>query len=323
MSTNNTFSKVDESWLKVFSESEIKCLLRKMDNKRQNAHDRHLAFTLSRNEWLMLGHKLLGRGNCDYTNLPLITQDFKDNRPPNPFYPTVERIDDSKGYISGNVCVVGYRANQLKDKLVDKCTNIVIDNQKDQKIVRALILNMSSDHLNRLKERYIYQPNKEVSKDCDKECKLNTKEDSIMPELSVVENVVETRLTESNISSADTLDEKGDEGQSEISPLPRDVVIAQSYMNHCKAFSSVGMKVDVSFAQYKRKFVRKTCAMSGEELSDNEKYVLIMDLDSGFSAGNFVIVSQKMQTAMSNLIAQTKLPLPDVYAMMKNICEKK
>ena len=101
--------------------------------------------------------------------------------------------------------------------------------------------------------------------------------------------------------------------------LPDDVAVALAYANYCKTFSDAGMNVSVTYAQFKAKYIRNTCALTGEKLSGEPKSILIMDLKIGFAKDNFVIVSKKMETAMTQLIIQTGMSLPKVAAMLNKV----
>lgn len=282
-------------WKKEFSTGEINSLTERMKRKRQNAEKRGISFTLDLNDWLMMGKKLLGMGNCDYTNLPFHMGTVATY---NPRYPTVERIDDKKGYVRGNVCVVMRRANELKDCLVDKKTAITIIEPLDREIVQAMMLNMSKDHMEMLKTKYIPQQEKE---------EMNNED---MLSQTAEEHKHKAEVTEEVTKTVDEVVE---------AKLPDDVAVALAYANYCKTFSDVGMKVSVTYAQFKAKYVRNTCSMTGEKLTGEPKSILILDLKVGFAKDNFIIVSKKMETAMTQLMIQTGLSLPKITTMLNKV----
>lgn len=88
---------------------------KKLKYKRANAKQRGIVCTLSTNDLIYLYAK--NDGVCDYTGVPFDTN-AKDGS--NDLAISIERIDDKKGYIKGNCCLVTVRANQLKDVLFDK-----------------------------------------------------------------------------------------------------------------------------------------------------------------------------------------------------------
>jgi hypothetical protein len=72
--------------------------------KIQSAEDRGISFELS----LMSFINLMRAKRCAYTGVMLA------DGPGLPTSRTIERIDNKKGYVKGNVCTVSYSANSLK-----------------------------------------------------------------------------------------------------------------------------------------------------------------------------------------------------------------
>lgn len=284
---------------KKFTNSEIKSLEERYHKKVERTKKRGLEFSLTLDDWFMMGEKLLGIGPCDYTNMNFSMRSVHGEK--DPLYPTVERIDDKKGYIRGNVCVVLQRANELKDRLVDKKTAITIIDPLDREIVQAMMLNMSKDHLEKLKTKYIPQQENE----------MNTEEimQGAMDNVSVDNEHVHTQEPVAEETSA----------PKEPQKLPDDVSVALAYANYCKTFADVGMNVSVTYAQFKAKYIRNTCALTGEKLATEPKSILILDLNIGFAKDNFIIVSKKMETAMTQLMIQTGMSLPKVAAMLNKV----
>ncbi|HDR2377121.1 TPA: hypothetical protein QCH88_004368 [Enterobacter asburiae] len=287
-------------WKKEFTQSEMKNLEERYHTKVERTKKRGIEFSLTLDDWFMMGKKLLGMGTCDYTNMPFHMGTVAGY---NPKYPSVERIDDKKGYVRGNVCVVMRRANELKDCLVDKKTAITIIEPLDREIVQAMMLNMSKDHMEMLKTKYIPQQENEM---IAIEEKLSQEAEKHMHKGEVTEEV--TNAVEEIVEKA-----------PEPAKLPDDVAVALAYANYCKTFSDVGMNVSVTYAQFKAKYVRNTCSMTGEKLSGEPKSILILDLKVGFAKDNFIIVSKKMETAMTQLMIQTGLSLPKITAMLNKV----
>lgn len=297
---------------KKFTSSEIKSLEERYHKKVERTKKRGLEFSLTLDDWFMMGEKLLGIGPCDYTNMNFSMRSVHGEK--DPLYPTVERIDDKKGYVRGNVCVVLQRANELKDRLVDKKTAITIIDPLDREIVQAMILNMSKDHLEKLKTKYIPQ----------QETKMDMKEH--MAKVEKNHNTDYKELAEHEHKQPHAAEETTAPVEVEAEPkeaisvaLPEDVAVALAYANYCNTFANVGMKVSVTYAQFKAKYIRSTCAMTGEKLTGEPKSILILDLNIGFAKDNFIIVSKKMETAMTQLMIQTGLSLPKVTAMLNKV----
>lgn len=312
-----------------YTKEEIEKLKHKLANKHNNAAKRGIVCTIGMEDMLMLGWKLLGNGCCDYTGLPFSTKVVESGCSENPKYPSLERIDDTKGYIRGNVCVVMIRANQLKDRLVDKSLAINTTDPIDREILRGMILNMSKDLLEKLKTKYIPQ----------QENKMNTEEimqgamsnvsvavakehsvDSYVPPEQDLCSHLRGRPEERAASSArEPVAEETAAPVEEKQKLPDDVAVALAYANYCKTFADVGMNVSVTYAQFKAKYIRNTCSLTQEKLSGEPKAILIMDLNVGFAKDNFIIVSKKMEKALTQLMISTQLSLPKVAAMLNKV----
>jgi len=75
--------------------------------KTRECRERNLDFCLS----FKTVKRLLNIKNCQVTKVPFVKVSNSPNRP------TVDRIDNSKGYIEGNVAVVTHAYNQMKGNL--------------------------------------------------------------------------------------------------------------------------------------------------------------------------------------------------------------
>ena len=71
--------------------------------------NKHLAITIKAEDLL----PALTRGTCEVTNIPFVLQFLQGTHP---YSPTLDRIDPSKGYISGNVQVVIHMYNVCKSE---------------------------------------------------------------------------------------------------------------------------------------------------------------------------------------------------------------
>lgn len=289
-----------KDWKKEFTQNEMSILEGRYHAKVERTKKRGIGFSLTLDDWFMMGKKLLGMGACDYTNMPFHMGTAAGY---NPKYPSVERIDDKKGYVRGNVCVVMRRANELKDFLVDKKTAITIIEPLDRDIVQAMMLNMSRDHMEILKTKYIPQ---------EEETNMNETKPTMTVEVKseAKKEEVKTAVKSEVIVAGDAVDPV---------KLPEDVAVAIAYAGYCKNFSEVGMSVSVTYSQFKARYMRGTCAMSGEKLPEEPKAILILDLQLGFAKDNFLIVSRKMETAMTNLMISTGMSLPKVAAMLQKV----
>lgn len=324
-----------KDWNKTFTTDEQARLERRLVAKQKNAAERGIECTLNMEDMFMMGVKLLGYGKCDYTDLGFSTIIAgSQGQPDHPKYPTIERIDDTKGYVRGNVCVVMQRANQLKDNLVDKRTATTIIDPIDREIVKAMMLNMSAAHLDTLKTKYIPAVEQAVEENnVEPAMELGGNISVPQPEHSVDSYVpphedpntdlrVEESVEEDVEEDPEVAPVKGPEGLPGEEPkldVPDDVAVALAYAKYCTDFANVGMKVSVTYAQFKAKYTRKVCALTGEPLDKEPKFILVLNLKIGFAKDNFIVVSDKIGNAITTMMISTGLSVPKIAAMLNRV----
>lgn len=95
---------------------DFECLVaRKYRDKVSSSKTRNIEFKLTLNEF----RQLLMRKNCAYTGIPL-TLHVQGNQSNTDL--SIERVDNSKGYVKGNVIAVCYAANNIKSVFEDPNT---------------------------------------------------------------------------------------------------------------------------------------------------------------------------------------------------------
>lgn len=340
---------VDPRWKKRFTDEELIKLLKKMERKRSNAKRRSLSFTLGINDWLMLGEKLLVKGKqyCDYTGLPLSnkTTEFGGD---NPWFPTVERIDDKVGYCSGNLCVCCERANALKDSLCDKGVPSHLISKDDRKVVQALMRNFSEARMEELKQAYVFSEEKAFGKAMP--CKAEAvPEPEEKPSAKLIDNLKQAKTIEEyrevQNKAIEAMNKAIDEGNTTVVPsvepspatitasvvleekakvfcaLPEDVNIAEIYAGYARAFANLGVNVSITYAQFKAKYARKYCALTGEPLPEGRKPVLLVEHDKGFSAQNMLIVHPRIEAAVTKLMVDLHMDLRQIAQMFKPLAK--
>jgi len=99
---------------------DFECLVaRKYRDKVTSSKTRNIEFKLSLNEF----RQLLMRKNCAYTGIPLTlhTQGNQSNTDL-----SIERVDNSRGYVKGNVISVCHAANNIKSVFEDPSTFLTV-----------------------------------------------------------------------------------------------------------------------------------------------------------------------------------------------------
>lgn len=92
----------------------------KADRARLSGIDFELSITSYRN--------LMRAKKCGYTGMPLT--DPVSGRPTKATDRTIDRIDNSKGYIAGNVIAVSHAANQAKSVFENPAATLTIQSMK-------------------------------------------------------------------------------------------------------------------------------------------------------------------------------------------------
>lgn len=320
---------------KYYTPEELERLLKKYRRKQNNARKRDIEFDLSWEEYLLFGKKLLGDGVCDYTLIPF-DMHTDENGLGNPFYPSLERIDDEGPYAVDNCCVVGLRCNSLKDCLVDKKTAVSIKDETDRKIVQQMMLHLSEERMEKLKGDYTFEDFiLQYGTEEDKLALFDEEEEEDMLPMSKVtyrapkkhiSDIVNEPITEEIEEMTQQVHEEEKETQwveeeltEEVPALPDDVEIAKAYTFYCQAFYDVGMKVDLSFSQFKSSYIRKCCALTGERLGAGLKPLLVTDWNKGFTKGNFMVVSPIMEKAMTDLMKTTRMTMTELAGIFKHV----
>lgn len=320
---------------KYYTPEELERLLKKYRRKQNNARKRDIEFDLSWEEYLLFGKKLLGDGVCDYTLIPF-DMHTDENGLGNPFYPSLERIDDEGPYAVDNCCVVGLRCNSLKDCLVDKKTAVLIKDETDRKIVQQMMLHLSEERMEKLKGDYTFEDFiLQYGTEEDKLALFDEEEEEDMLPMSEVtyrapkkhiSDIVNEPITEEIEEMTQQVHEEEKETQEveeelteEVPALPDDVEIAKAYTFYCQTFYDVGMKVDLSFSQFKSSYIRKCCALTGERLGAGLKPLLVTDWNKGFTKGNFMVVSPIMEKAMTDLMKTTRMTMTELAGIFKHV----
>lgn len=267
---------------------------KKLNAKRRNAAQRGIEFTIDHKDLRALFQR--NSGHCDYTGLPFVGGRCA----------TIERIDDKKGYIPGNLCLTCQQANQMKDTLLDKTHIKAFRVRKDSlDILDALRTKLTPEYLDHLKLKYRadhhYNPGTDLYKDYFKDLTEETVA-SIMPE----------EITE----------QETEEMSEETKPafkLPEDVRIARYYATLANAVQKEGMEFTISYAEFKGRLSRKTCSFSGKSLDSENKFVLVLDKKKPLTKSNVAIVDEKFGHKISELSQEMGLSVTEIAQMFKRL----
>ena len=233
----------------------VEGLKQKYENKKKNAHGRGIDFSLTEYEFIKLCLFLKENRQCAYTDKTFV---FKSttNGTPKPNYPTLERVDNSIGYVLGNVIWVTYHSNFLKSKWEDNLCNQVTFSKDEFKTVQQ-ILGSKDKVEEQLTKIYQFVKGEATVTIESKEKNeiLSSKDENNNPDCETKNAMVEIEHTQYKINN--------------------DVELAQMYAQfaeHCKEH------VDflLSFNEYKKIMSRKQCQLSMQKFDEEHKKSLFV-----------------------------------------------
>lgn len=238
------------------------------ENKKSNAKKRNIPYSLNKDDWLLI-MKGISNGVCDYTGV-LFDQAY---------IPTIERIDDKRGYVRGNIAVVSEQANSAKDYL-DKNT-VPLRFTPSVRDAYLKLIKTSEEDLKALFKKLSdkYNP------DAQGTVTIINEEEDMSEKNEVVETVNEKKHL--------------------------DVVVAKAYSTSCDFFNRNNICFDISFSEFKAKMKRKKCELSGvliEDCAEGDYPVLmIVDEDKPLTVKNSVLTLRSIQKAVAEFKSSTGL----------------
>lgn len=265
----------------------VEGLKQKYENKKKNAKSRNIDFSLTEDEFIKLCLFLRENRQCAYTDETFI---FKSttNGTPKPNYPTLERVDNSIGYILGNVIWVTYHSNFLKSKWEDNLCNQVTFSKDEFKTVQQIL--GSKD---------------KVEEQLNKIYKFVKGEATVTIESKDKHEILSSK-DENNNSDCATKN-----AISETEPVPyqinNDVELAQTYSTfaeHCRHH------VDflLSFNEYKKLMSRKQCQLSCIKFDEeHKKSLFVIDKTKAVNVKNLLVIDLKLRHHLDTFIGKMKM----------------
>ena len=277
----------------------VEGLKQKYENKKKNAHSRGIDFSLTEYEFIKLCLFLKENRQCAYTNETFV---FKatTNGTPKPNYPTLERVDNSIGYVLGNVIWVTYHSNFLKSKWEDSLCSHITFSKAEFKTVQQIL----------------------GSKDKVEE-QLNNIYKFVKGEATVTTESKEKNGILSSKDENNNSDCQVKNAITEIEPAPyqinNDVELAQTYSNfaeHCRHH------VDflLSFNEYKKLMSRKQCQLSCIKFDEeHKKSLFIVDKTKTVDVNNLLVVDLKLRHQLDTFISKVKMDSKALKRVFSNL----
>lgn len=268
-------------------------LRQKYENKSKNAKSRGIDFKLSEQEFIKLCLFLKENRQCAYTDQEFVFTPVATGKP-KPNYPTLERVDNTKGYEIGNCVWVTYHSNFLKSKWEDNLCNQLTFSKSEFKTVQQILGSKDKveEQLNK-----IYQFVKG-----DKSEMQSTKEENNNSNCEVKNAITEV--------------------ESNMYEVNNDVELAQTYSifaSHCKDH------VDflLSFNEYKKLLSKKQCQLSMQKFDEeHKKSLFVVDKTKAVNVTNLLVVDLKLRHQLDTFIGKMKMDQKALKKIFSNLGDK-
>lgn len=267
----------------------------KLKEKIKDAEERGIECNLTEDDMIALYKR--NPGYCEYTGVHFNGE--PENRP------SIERIDSSKGYVRGNICLISVTANGLKNSLIDQkeCVKFTINKNK-KALVQRMMKALTPEYLDKLKDKY----------------------NADLPEVNdpkeTIDYLKSIKIFESNqpIYTNDITVFKTKEGTKILTPETQTIElrVASYFVAMSKLAIEYDMKFDLTFAEMKTVFSRKRCAFSKETVSLDEKFVLIKDKSLPLNKDNITMVHEKYAFHLNKLSDKTGLSINKIAKNFKS-----
>lgn len=277
----------------------VEGLKQKYENKKKNACSRGIDFSLTEHEFIKLCLFLKENKQCAYTDKTFV---FKSttNGTPKPNYPTLERVDNSIGYILGNVIWVTYNSNFLKSKWEDDLCNQVTFSKDEFKTVQQIL--GSKDKVEEQLTK-IYQ---------------FVKGEATVTIESKEKNEILSSKDENNNSDCQVKNATN-EVESKMYEVNADVEFAQMYAQfaeHCREH------VDflLSFNEYKKLMSRKQCQLSCIKFNEeHKKSLFVIDKTKAVDVKNLLVVDLRLRHQLDTFIGKMKIDQKTLKKVFNNL----
>lgn len=254
-------------------------LQRMYNNKKANCVDRLIPFTLTFKEWEAL-YRLRNTVRCAYTD-----KEFNFNTTSGDNYPTLERIDSTKGYAKNNICFVTRMANGLKE---------LYDSGKSLKGIGDHRINM------------IQRIRKVVENPQQLEVMLKPYNDlwksletPVAPSKTIVQDI--EALREQSIQLQKKAAEEALQGQIEAK-IKREQDFAEHYVETVTMFKNLGVSFNLSMKNYRDLMRRTKDAVTGIPFDNiKQKHLFVINKSLPVTKENCKVVHKKTQEALDHM----------------------
>ncbi|BAV80999.1 anti-sigma factor [Vibrio phage RYC] len=290
MTTNNSgFQFTEAKFLEMF------------ERKKKDSEDRGLTFDFSFSEYRAL---IKNRPNlkCFYTDQSFEMSQQGIHGDDN--YPSMERIDENKGYTKGNVVFVRTKVNKLKARYIENGQSRKGISEVDIRILRTIEKVMANPAL-MIKRMEPY---------CDLYEKANEVDEQLTARKAQEEAKEERRLQQ---EEEQKLKEETEARQSKFKDQR---FLAETYIRLASEFSGAGVVMELTMKEIRDLMRRTTCSITGVEFDDdNDKVLFVKDKTLPITKDNVALCHIEARKGMDHLQAMGK----DVLNNINKFLDKK
>lgn len=274
-------------------------LKQKYQNKKNNAKSRNIDFSLTEDEFIKLCLFLKENKHCAYTDKEFVfTSVSTGNTKPN--YPTLERVDNSIGYVLGNVIWVTYNSNFLKSKWEDSLCGQLTFTKAEFKTVQQILGS---------KDKVAEQLNK-IYKFVKGEALVTTESKE---KNEILGSIEENNNSNCQVKSAII------ETESKVYEINTDVELAQMYAQfaeHCREH----VNFLLSFNEYKKLMSRKQCQLSCIKFDfEHKRSLFVIDKTKAVEVKNLLVVDLKLRHQLDTFISKVKMDQKALKKVFSNL----
>lgn len=225
--------------------------------------------------------KLKNQVTCAYSN-----QSFVD-RPNHPNSPTIERIDNRKSYNKYNCVWVTKKNNEYKATYIEK--------GKSMRDVGDIIINS------------VHRVNKILNNP-------KTFDEMMKPYLKAYETL--------SVQSQENIEKDNNKiAQDKRKKAKVEREVAKSYYQFSSQLAEMGIPLEMTIPEYRRKLLIKICRLTGRELPKdlNERTLFIVDKTLPITTHNVKTTTKEVQKALDTFITSAKIESKTMIKIAKEM----
>lgn len=286
----------------MLSDKQAQRLKVKFEEKKADADRRMIDFDFTLEEFTHFWIAKNNKGRCAYTNVVFVNEEN------HPLIPTLERIDNTKGYNPNNCVYVTYEANKLKEKFIEQkhpAEEAMLTNGEQHTLLLIRRVLSKSVYIERVQEPYkkvltMYRKRKQ---------KENKQKESLDKPEQIIHNQPQEVKEENEMSNIT------------IKNINPELNVAQQYIEIGQYFESKGLEFNLTFSKFKQKIKIKNCQLTKKPFEEGCKKVLfVVDKTKPITYDNVLTTHHSTMQVFDHIESVTKLSMVELKTALNAIC---